>query len=248
MNEISDNSSRNTGATVYLSIGIAAAIYLLVAITGYLSFGDNVGGNIIAMYKESISSTIGRAAIVVLVMFSYPLQIHPCRASVDNVVRFKRAKNPNNGLPQVAPTAPPSARPIEPMSDLRFAIITTILIVLTYTTAMLVDSLERVLAYVGSTGSTSISFILPGIFYWKISQPGPLANKINHVSEFSDEEESDHEEDDGSGLLGGGRVESKGAWQKRWLRKAAISLAGYGFVVMAICLTMNIFFSATSGH
>jgi amino acid permease len=31
------------------SIGSAASIYVLVAITGYLSFGDSVAGNIVGM-------------------------------------------------------------------------------------------------------------------------------------------------------------------------------------------------------
>lgn len=60
------------------------------------------------------------------------------------------------------------------MSDLRFAILTTILLVLAYAVALTVTSLETVLAYVGSTGSTAISFILPGLFYYKISDPDSI--------------------------------------------------------------------------
>lgn len=60
------------------------------------------------------------------------------------------------------------------MSELRFAILTTILLILAYTVALTVTSLERVLAYVGSTGSTAISFILPGLFYYKISDPDSI--------------------------------------------------------------------------
>lgn len=33
------------------SIGSAASVYILVAITGYLSFGNNVVGNIVGMCK-----------------------------------------------------------------------------------------------------------------------------------------------------------------------------------------------------
>ena len=31
-----------------------------------------------------------------------------------------------------------------------------------------------VLSFVGSTGSTTISFILPGLFFWKVSSLGHL--------------------------------------------------------------------------
>ncbi|EPS39671.1 hypothetical protein H072_6505 [Dactylellina haptotyla CBS 200.50] len=243
LNEIKDNSKKQTKGVVFASIGIAASIYILVAITGYLSFGDNVGGNIIAMYRESIASTIGRAAIVVLVMFSYPLQIHPCRASIHNILKWRPSKPialPIAGRPASATPAPGAD-----MSDMRFAIISTILIVSTYVTAMTVSSLERVLAYVGSTGSTSISFILPGLFYWRIARPGPGANKINHVGEGSDDENSD---EDGDGVILPPGVERESVMIRRWLRRGAAVLMGYGFVVMTICLTMNIFFSASGGH
>ncbi|KAK6336240.1 hypothetical protein TWF696_001801 [Orbilia brochopaga] len=247
LNEIQNNSRKQTTGVVFCSIGVAASIYILVAITGYLSFGDNVGGNIIAMYRESIASTIGRAAIVVLVMFSYPLQIHPCRASIHNILKWRPSSSPS--LPVIARSlTTPSATAVaaEPMTDLRFAIISTILIVSTYVTAMTVASLERVLAYVGSTGSTSISFILPGLFYWRISRPGPGANKINHVGDGSDDDETDDDDDDTTVAIG--MPEKESAKLRRWLRRGAAGLMGYGFVVMAICLTMNIFFSAHGGH
>jgi len=49
VNEIADNSHKNLVRTVATSIGLAVSIYLLVAITGYLSFGDYISGNIIAL-------------------------------------------------------------------------------------------------------------------------------------------------------------------------------------------------------
>jgi hypothetical protein len=41
-----------TTSVVASSIGSAAGVYILVAITGYLSFGDNVLGNIVGMCKS----------------------------------------------------------------------------------------------------------------------------------------------------------------------------------------------------
>ena len=51
LNEIADNSPRRTTGVVIGSIGSAGLIYILVAVTGYLSFGNNVSGNIIGMCK-----------------------------------------------------------------------------------------------------------------------------------------------------------------------------------------------------
>jgi len=44
-----DDSPRKTTGVVTASIGSATSIYTLVAIMGYLSFGNNVEGNIVGM-------------------------------------------------------------------------------------------------------------------------------------------------------------------------------------------------------
>lgn len=152
------------------------------------------------------------------------------------------------------------------MSDLRFALITTVILTLAYITALSVSSLDRVLAFVGSTGSTSISFILPGLFYYKISDP----DSIHHqrlAKEDDDMDGSDDSDAEDTGALAqsthsiasaasAASSRSRSAWRsrRRWrwdlehvdhslLRKMALALAIYGMVVMTVCLTMNIFFA-----
>ena len=45
-----------------------------------------VGANVIAMYPStSIFIAVGQLAIAILVMFSYPLQVHPCRNCLDKI-------------------------------------------------------------------------------------------------------------------------------------------------------------------
>ncbi|KAK3331448.1 transmembrane amino acid transporter protein-domain-containing protein [Apodospora peruviana] len=303
LNEIKDNSPASIVAVIGGSIGSAASVYILVAITGYLTFGDNVQGNIVGMYPASIASTIAKAAIVILVTFSIPLQVHPCRASIDAVLRWRPGKNrpANLGIPSAASTAgtqplllPSSASsgssatagggatlttldshgaPVVAMSELRFALITSGILMLSYLTALNVSSLDRVLAYVGSTGSTAISFILPGLFYYKISDP----DSIHHQRLSKEDDDADYSADDDENVAtaedevgegsGGGLMEASigslrsvvsGRWRTgrrkwRWdlehlehgfLRKMALALAVYGCCVMVICLGMNMFFKA----
>lgn len=280
LNEIKDNSHKklvswkpnfgpllltktsSTSRVIAASIGSAASVYVLVAITGYLSFGNNVLGNIVGMCKylqmkwkrlglpvtdvPSVASTIAKAAIVILVMFSYPLQVHPCRASVDAVLKwrpnaFKSSGITPNGSPSRSallpgPPSQPKARN-DTIGELRFAIITTAIIILSYIAAMTVSSLDKVLAYVGSTGSTSISFILPGLFYYKISAPeSPHHQRLTK----EDDDESGDEEEDG---LPGQDLRSA-PWRKTILRKLSLALAIYGIFVMILCLGTNLFFSA----
>ena len=197
LNEISDISHFNTTSVIGISNCTAATIYILVGVSGYLSFGNDIGGNIIAQYLPSLPITFGRAAIVILVLFSYPLQVHPCRASIDAVLKWRPTSHGKTVSVPPPRTASPSldAAPLlqhlpgrsssssssrshqnrrhdsATITETRFAIITTAIIVCSYLVSITVQSLEAVLAYVGSTGSTSISFILPGLFYYKLSSP-----------------------------------------------------------------------------
>lgn len=248
LNEIADNSHFRTTTVIFASIGGACALYILTGITGYLSYGDNIHGNIVSMYPTAAASTIGRLAIVILVMFSYPLQIHPCRASIDACLKWRPGggRKPTEGSPSRASLMNNAPKPGAPksteMSDLRFAIISTVLIVLSFITAMTVTSLEKVLAYVGSTGSTTISFILPGLFYYKISDP----ESAHHQRLVKDE---DDEDEFHSGQVEG-YVTREGYLnrdlRRGMLRKLALGLSIYGVIVMVTCLVTNTFLVAAA--
>ncbi|OAA47122.1 Amino acid transporter, transmembrane [Metarhizium rileyi] len=270
VNEIKDNSPSSMVRVVVSSIGSAASIYLVVAITGYITFGNDIVGNIVLMYPTGVASTIGKAAIVILVLFSIPLQVHPCRASLDAVLKWRPSRlQSSNGrissIPAVA-TSPRGDHSTAPMSDTRFALLTTLILTLAYFTALSVSSLDRVLAFVGSTGSTSISFILPGLFYYKISDP-ESSHHQRLMKEDDDMEDSGTSDIEDSAPL----VESSASalgdtsetinqmpwrWRRKWrwdlehldhglVRKLALALSIYGMVVMVVCLFMNIFFAAS---
>lgn len=203
------------------SIGGAGAVYSIVAVLGYLEFGSNLGDNIIAMYpSSSIFVAVGRLSIVLLTIFSYPLQVHPCRAAVDKVIYPPRAvelptdEEGNDGderddndddneasqqesyealLRSAAAAASPDEIPLG-----RWTIITACIVSTAFVVALLVDDLSIILGFVGSLGSTTISFILPGILYSSLHGP------------------SDR------------------------LRRPAQVLAGWGFLVGAVALVANI--------
>ena len=107
---------------------------------------------------------------------------------------------------------------------------------------MTVSSLDKVLAYVGSTGSTSISFILPGLFYYKISAPDSIHHQ--RLTKEDDDEESESDEEDGRGGQRGNATH----WRKTILRKLSLALAIYGIFVMILCLSTNLFFEGGGGH
>ncbi|KAI8059414.1 transmembrane amino acid transporter protein-domain-containing protein [Gilbertella persicaria] len=151
-NELKKNDEKSIVQVISTSIGSAAFIYELVAILGYLSFGKHVLGNIILEYPQTAFVAFGRLAIVVLVIFSYPLQTHPCRASIDKIIDTLKSES--------------LQQPV--ISNKRYWIMTSCIVISTYLVAISISQLDLVLSFVGSTGSTTISFILPGLFYFKM--------------------------------------------------------------------------------
>ncbi|KAF8745467.1 hypothetical protein AX14_008894 [Amanita brunnescens Koide BX004] len=176
-NEVKSNTQSRMNLMIGSSIGSAIITYEIVAIFGYLTFGDKVGANVIAMYPStSLFIAIGQLAIVILVLCSYPLQVHPCRNCLDKVFQLGPAQT-EKGITEteedesiVVDEDVVDEHAERDMSSLKHTLLTTTIITLGFTTAFLVDDLKLVLSFVGSTGSTTISFILPGLLYWKLSR------------------------------------------------------------------------------
>jgi len=140
------------------SMGSATIIYEIVGVLGYLTFGATVGANIMEAYPPSTFISICRLFIVILVLFSYPLQLHPCRASLDKVLTF--GPKPDEDDEQLHSDHSDHEIPL-----LKYIIMTCSILLLTFVIAINVSRLDLVLGFVGSTGSTTISFILPSIFF-----------------------------------------------------------------------------------
>ncbi|KAF9298721.1 hypothetical protein BGZ74_009268 [Mortierella antarctica] len=221
-NELTDNGQSMLNRIISTSIGSAVVVYHIIGVLGYLTFGNAVGSNIIQMYDDGMLVTVGRIAIVVLVMFSFPLQCHPCRACLDKVLiaisafwestRFGKPSDPSqysslpgqsqddDGTLASSEELDDHGNPIVVQSELKFIIMTLSILIGSYIIAISVSELEVVLSLVGSTGSTAISFILPGIFYWKLHAHLP--------------------------------------WDAR--KVLSVCLTFYGIMVMIICLSANI--------
>ncbi|KAJ7763627.1 transmembrane amino acid transporter protein-domain-containing protein [Mycena maculata] len=171
-NELKDNTQKRMNVVIGGAIGSATLTYEVIAIFGYLTFGSTVGANIIAMYPStSLFIAVGQLAIVILVLFSYPLQVHPCRNCLDKIFHAAEVAKPvsladedEDGL-----TVDDDHAAGE-MSTLKHVLLTTAIVVSGFSIAFFVNDLQLVLSFVGSTGSTTISFILPGLFYWQLTR------------------------------------------------------------------------------
>ncbi|KAF8967626.1 vacuolar amino acid transporter 5 [Flammula alnicola] len=190
-NELKTNSQSRMNIVIGGSIGSATLTYEVIAVFGYLTFGSKVGPNIIAMYPStSLFIAIGQLAIVILVLFSYPLQVHPCRNCLDKVFHPRHATGPQK-VEDEEEEEDPEPRGDEhhghghaEMSKFKHIVLTAAIIVGGFTVAYMVDDLQLVLSFVGATGSTTISFILPGLFYWKLTRNDPTVTKTMNFAAF----------------------------------------------------------------
>lgn len=145
-NELKDNNQKRMNKVIGGAIGSATLTYEVIAVFGYLTFGSTVGANIIAMYPStSLFIAIGQLAIVVLVLFSYPLQVHPCRNCLDKIFHA------DAGIKQatVAATAEEDDVPevdddhaAGEMSPLKHTLLTTAIVVSGFTIAYFVNDLQ----------------------------------------------------------------------------------------------------------
>ncbi|KAF8141578.1 vacuolar amino acid transporter 5 [Boletus edulis] len=175
-NELRTNSQQRLNTIVGTSIGGTVIIYEVIAIFGYLTFGSNVGANIIAMYPPtSLFIAVGQLAIVTLITFSYCLQVQPCRNCLDKIFNGK-------ALVKRAGEGELDEHVGGDMTVLKHVLLTGAILLSGFVIAYNVDDLELVLSFVGSTGSTTVSFILPGLLFWKLTKDDPRVSRLLNKS------------------------------------------------------------------
>ena len=200
-NEMERPTQSRVDTVIALSIGTAFFVYMIVAGAGYSTYGDEVESDILVNYPENYLTSIARLFVSFLVAFSYPLQCHPSRRSILSLLHHwdnyrygmtdgtaaqdasVTASPMQTGvqlsevhIDQHAPPAPSAGFQLsEEGQRVRFLIVTVCFLGLSLLIGLTVTDLGTVLAFVGATGSTAVSYILPGFFYYFIfKDEGPV--------------------------------------------------------------------------
>jgi len=163
-----DASLATTDSLVVIAVVTSALMYHATAWCGASAFGASVDSNLLRAFPVVAESASGklavlagmlaRAAIVFNVGAGFPLYMHPCRTSCSSILFGK----------------PPSE-----VGFVRWAVITGGLFLSSWGIAMAVGSLDTVMAFVGSTSTMAMNYLLPALFYLALgrsaaSRPGPL--------------------------------------------------------------------------
>jgi amino acid permease len=75
------------GKVIGTAIGSAWLVYVVVAVAGFITYGDLVKSDILNNYPHTSVAAVARVAITLLVIFSYPLQLNPARKCILSLVQ-----------------------------------------------------------------------------------------------------------------------------------------------------------------
>jgi amino acid permease len=184
VNELHDRTQERLHSIIFASIGFSLVLFYVVAIEGYKTFGSNVKGDILVNYPVNGYVTSLRISIAFMLALHYPLQLDPSRRCISSLIaaikgwtdgigekycRSSVSDDESSNSSGSVDTAKKSFEKDAGRVLLRdndfFRIVTVSFLFLSFSVAMLVDDLGVVLAAVGSTGSTLVTFILPGLIY-----------------------------------------------------------------------------------
>jgi amino acid permease len=152
-NELREPTLLRANGVIAMSVGCALFMYLCISLAGYSIFGSEVPSDILQGFPDGNPLfSVARTLVSILVCFCYPLQAHPARASILALLR-------RTGKPPLVNLA---------NSKASHWIVTTLFLLASLGIALIVTDLGVVLSFVGATGSTTITFILPGACYYKL--------------------------------------------------------------------------------
>jgi amino acid permease len=152
VNELVNPTQPRVDVVMISAIATAFSVFIVVAIAGFLTYGSEVASDVLQSYPDMPVTTVARICISLLVCFTYPLQCNPSRRSILNIWKF------------VDGNKDPSAS----VFRFRYILITVLFIALSFLIAFVLSDLGVMLALVGATGSTIVSYILPGGFYYAL--------------------------------------------------------------------------------
>lgn len=158
-NELNDNNIKKSSILAFMTVLTALCVYLIFGFTNYLIYGSQINVDILETYPGDTMTTIIQGLYVIIMGFSYPLQINPCKLYLIELLGFSNHKN---------------------IYWIKI-LITTILLVITYSVAASGVNLDLMYSLIGSIASSLVCMILPSIFYKSIIGRGSRFYILSNV-------------------------------------------------------------------
>lgn len=151
-NELHNRTLNRLSKIIVISIGTGVVVYSIIGISGYLLFGNLINkANVLELFKtNTLDIFIAKFFIAVSMVFSFPIQCHPCRRSLSILLY--------SGVTEMEPKAEKRA----------LNLITVFILVLTTSCAIYFTNLGLAYELVGTICSNTTAFIIPSLLYIKV--------------------------------------------------------------------------------
>jgi len=151
VNELKQRSLRRLDLIIVGAIATGLLMYGVVGLGAYMRFAPQPKPNIMLDLPRCSLVRVGELLAIVAVIFTYPLQLHPCRRSMMILVASCMGRFMNR-------------------DEERWCrrILTVFILMGTATVACLVRSLGITLAFVGALGSNTVVLIMPAFLFLRL--------------------------------------------------------------------------------